>query len=181
MGFRENLKKQRLAAGFSSARKFAKAVGIPYARYINYEGPKGIEPSFAELNHIARFLHVTTDTLLDDTDNENSLVDYARAALFSTPFEIVSVNDAKVRIGIRHTDTAFDFDKESFLKSVKDEVDYSRSAMSQVLVTRMVLYLKIYFYNHSDLTLPEVRDALMETNFFDISMSDLILPSRKHR
>ena len=64
MGFRENLKKQRLAAGFSSARKFAKAVGIPYARYINYEGPKGIEPSFAELNHIARFLHVTTDTLL---------------------------------------------------------------------------------------------------------------------
>ena len=181
MGFRENLKKQRLAAGFSSARKFAKAVGIPYARYINYEGPKGIEPSFLEFNHIARFLHITTDTLLDDTDDEDSLVDYARAALFSTPFEIVSVDERKVRIGIRHTDTAFDFNRESFMKNVKDEVEYSRAAMSHVLISRMVLYLKLYFYNHSDLTLPEVRDALMETNFFDISMSDLILPSRKKR
>ncbi|MDY6295066.1 MAG: helix-turn-helix transcriptional regulator [Schwartzia succinivorans] len=61
--FSDNLKRYRFAAGFSTAKDFAKALNLPYNTYLNYE-TKDSEPKYDLLCKIADILNVTTDELL---------------------------------------------------------------------------------------------------------------------
>lgn len=63
MNFQDNLKKYREKAGYSSAKDFAKLLGVPYTTYMGYEN-KGSEPKYDLLIKIAEILGVTTDELL---------------------------------------------------------------------------------------------------------------------
>lgn len=61
--FSDNLKRYRIAAGFTTAKEFAQALEFPYSTYLNYE-MKDSEPRYALLCKIADLLDVTTDELL---------------------------------------------------------------------------------------------------------------------
>ena len=61
--FQERLKYYRKLAGFTTAKEFAKSLGIPYSRYLNYEN-KGQEPKYETLIKIADTLGRSTDELL---------------------------------------------------------------------------------------------------------------------
>ena len=65
MRFRDNLKLFREKAGYSSAKEFAAAIGIPYSQYSAYESPsRPREPKYDTLCQIATALNCTTDELL---------------------------------------------------------------------------------------------------------------------
>ena len=63
MGFMENLRAFRIRAGYSSAKKFADALGIPYNTYLSYES-KHCEPNYNLLCKLADIFHTSTDNLL---------------------------------------------------------------------------------------------------------------------
>lgn len=60
---KDNLKPLREKAGYSSAKEFAKVLGIPYSSYTGYE-TKGTWPTQDLLFRIATALHVSIDELL---------------------------------------------------------------------------------------------------------------------
>ena len=62
MGFQENLRQYRDAAGLT-AKDFAALIGIKYSTYISYEAA-GKEPKYDTLQKIAAALHVSIDELL---------------------------------------------------------------------------------------------------------------------
>ena len=63
MSFRENLKRWRNEQGYSTAKDFAKIVGVRYSIYLKYESGEE-EPKYEVLTKIADVLDVTIDELL---------------------------------------------------------------------------------------------------------------------
>ena len=59
----ESLPKARKAAGFTSARQFAAALGVPYPTYAGYES-KGVQPNLETLCKIASLCGCGIDELL---------------------------------------------------------------------------------------------------------------------
>ena len=65
MSFKERLRYMREKVGYSSAKEFAAAIGIPYSQYSAYESPsRPREPKYDTLCKIATALNCTTDELL---------------------------------------------------------------------------------------------------------------------
>lgn len=69
MSFGENLKRQRILAGFDSAYAFAHHCEIQYQTYISYEADRR-KPTYTTLLKIARALHVSLDFLCDYASQE---------------------------------------------------------------------------------------------------------------
>lgn len=63
MSFRENLKRLRNEQGHSTAKDFAKVIGVRYSVYLKYESGEE-EPKYEVLTKIADVLDVTIDELL---------------------------------------------------------------------------------------------------------------------
>lgn len=61
--FQDNLRHYREKAGYKKQTDFAKAIGLPYTTYLNYE-KAGREPKYETLVKIADKLGITTDELL---------------------------------------------------------------------------------------------------------------------
>lgn len=88
MGFQENLRKYREAAGLT-AKDFAALIGIKYSTYVSYESA-GKEPKYDTLKNIAAALHVSIDSLLGYQVNKldhllNRLGDNFKCIESSTP------------------------------------------------------------------------------------------------
>lgn len=58
----ETLRQMRINKGFKTKKEFAKAVGLPYTTYSNYENGSRV-PSMDNLERIAKTLGVTVDDL----------------------------------------------------------------------------------------------------------------------
>ncbi len=71
MDFQKRLKYYREKRGYSSAKEFAKKIGIPYSSYMAYEN-KNREPKYDILIKIANTLNVTIDELLNNTQTKIS-------------------------------------------------------------------------------------------------------------
>lgn len=65
MSFGENLKRQRVLAGFDSAYAFARHCKIQYQTYISYESDRR-KPTYKTLMKLARALHMSLDALCDN-------------------------------------------------------------------------------------------------------------------
>ena len=63
MSFKDRLRYMREKVGYTSAKDFAKEIGIPYTTYLGYEN-QGREPKYDTLCQIATALNCTTDELL---------------------------------------------------------------------------------------------------------------------
>ena len=69
MSLKDNLRKQRESAGYTSAKEFSKLVNVPYTTYMGYEN-RGSWPTEDNLCKMASLLGVTTDELLGYSFNE---------------------------------------------------------------------------------------------------------------
>lgn len=78
MGFKNNLLKLRVSAGYINAKEFAKKIGIPYSTYMGYEN-KNAWPPEENLKKIAKGLNVSIDTLLDYRVDERPPLERAMA------------------------------------------------------------------------------------------------------
>lgn len=177
MGFRENLKRERIRAGFPSARKFAKAVGITYTKYINYESKKSIEPPYNELIKIADFLNISLDVLLDRMDEDTEVINYTQKVLKPTPFRIKTISDEFIRIELKGSPLFYDFDRISFLNNMRREKAASKSLALQLASTKLAVSIKIIFMNFFDFNSEEIRAILIKNNIFDIPVSTFTLPN----
>ena len=84
MDFHKRLQKMRQAAGYSSAQKFADALGLKYSTYAAYES-RDRYPTYETLMKIADLLGVTTDQLLGHhaaESREKSIIRFLTSAGF---------------------------------------------------------------------------------------------------
>lgn len=71
MNFQNRLKYYREKAGYTSAKEFAKFLGIGYTTYVGYEN-KGREPRYELLCKIANVLNVSLDNLVGRTPEDEN-------------------------------------------------------------------------------------------------------------
>ena len=119
MNFQERLKMCRKQAGYSSAKDFAKALGVPYPSYMAYEN-KGREPKYEILCKIADTLNVSIDYLIGHEPSEfNRLC----SILTTLGFQIEKLKDNRIKIKSKNGFPYAEMEQEDFIKSVQTIVD----------------------------------------------------------
>lgn len=119
MNFQERLKMCRKQAGYSSAKDFAKALGVPYPSYMAYEN-KGREPKYEILCKIADTLNVSIDYLIGHEPSEfNRLCNI----LNTLGFQIEKLKDNRIKIKSKNGFPYAEMEQEDFIKSVQTIVD----------------------------------------------------------
>lgn len=132
MDFAENLRKYRQAAGFTSAKDFAAALGLPYTTYIGYESGDR-EPRQEVLCKIAVALHVSPSELLGfEPLPDEKYINLCRFAGFT-----VSHDDAAGSVEIRTSDDGppFSMSRDEFHAVMKKALasDAHREDMRRLL------------------------------------------------
>lgn len=177
MGFKENLKKYRMESGYLTARQFAEEIGIPYSRYINYEGTKSSEPPYSELVKISKFLHVSIDLLLsNEVDDKSRLMKFAPKVLANTPFKIVETTKDTVTIQLGNTNKKLVLSKEGFLNNLSEETDAANNALLGIVSERVCISLKLLFLADADLSDDDMRNYLLDTNLYNIPFKSITAP-----
>ena len=178
MAFKENLKVMRASAGFHTAREFAKALGIPYSRYINYEGSKASEAPYSELIKIAKGLHVSIDELLNNkVNNDNILIQFIHKALEETEFELLDINEKTATIRLKSSDRIVSVSREMFMKNAEEEFNNAQQAMCEILGSRLSVSLRLACMNTIDISDPDTRKSILAANIYNTRLENLTVPT----
>lgn len=158
MNFRENLIQFRKAK-YPSARKFAKALGIPYNTYLSYENPaKPTEPRYEMLVKIATLLEVTTDELLGYVNVDAAAERFKNYIEKSSYFKVEISSDEKGNEryaislkGLPAPQNIKSFSKEEFVetihKLVGKAIEYT-AAEQQVLRNNIDFIFSYFLTNY---------------------------------
>ena len=93
MSLKDNLRKLRESAGYTSAKEFSKLVNVPYTTYMGYEN-RGSWPTEDNLCKMASLLGVTTDELLGYAPKDTDWITAKlKPALDGTSFFIEGINE----------------------------------------------------------------------------------------